>query len=917
MAEWSTVTVQLPEAVVDLSEILDSFIQALLAILNIALAILQVIKAFLVGFLNPLAALLEAIIAEIEAFLNDIRQLGLYIAGDLNPQWPFDDLLGGYQAYERRMIARLTNRADPTRPNFSSRSAVIAVFLYVSVDATEIFRIVSLIRKLVEFFGQPIDPQAFPPPVNLTAAYGNDGASLTQFGKLVSAQAASGDGTPDTVNISWQMPPPVKQSPIPWPLPSPGGFLVEVSTVQNGLLLQYDTPASYAERQEDGNQSRISGVVTDTAGRTFRLFGGSDQFNTGGQNLGDAAMTGQGEVKDGSPRLFAYRNVNDNVPIPIEKLRDGDDYLLQRTFFVSASQASGFPAFLTSNEQRFSIQLNQNEMPYEAEFSIGGNGKINVEKGDQANTVYVRVAAVTQKINSVEDFQWTLDGSTITSSAQANLPVKVSVRGEVVPGDRGQPSTPLTVTYPSSSTQNYLNTVTAALAVLVLSRSDLPPYTPEEQDFVDNEESAILEEIASLETQKNLILAQVAVALGGENPDTEAANLGLETVQELDDQIMALRLPLGSVNGYQFALDTAAKPTGMEDLAKVLMPMIVGNNPAKFFKKNRTSPADFRRNLLIRCRRVANILYEKSGNMGDTVQQVAVDAGGVLINDFTWSEVDPNLPALTILESLDTTTFLGASPKSGLGLNPLAIGLNEKESAELYHSGLISRSQTGPSAALTPLDRSPGFREIAGASTSRFIQDEGSADSSPVIYSRSGPAINSIVFARNALHAYNGGEVLTAAAAVLNLAAAAATLNTNPGEGGWIAIRLLPQGLPPVEAFLDNILKWVKTIQGAISSIVDVILEYIEFIENRILELQAIINRIRGLLQGILAIQVPAASGLVVAANGTDGILGELVSSENKPADAPTAYGGGIVVLSGGLNSTLVALLTAIFSSSE
>ena len=909
MAEWSTVTVQLPESVIDLSEILDSLIEALLAVLNIALSILQVIKAFLVGFLNPLAALLESIISEVEAFLNDIRQLGLYIAGDLNPQWPFDDLLGGYQAYERRMIARLTDRTDPTRPVYSSNSAVVAVFLYLSVDATEVFRIIALVRKLTEFFGQVRDPRAFPPPVGLNVTYGTAGAPLTQFGKLVSAQNEDAE-TPDTANISWQMPPPPKQSTIPWPLPSPAGFLVEVSTIQAGLLLQYDAPAAYAERNKDGNQSRISGLVADPAGRPFRLFGGGDQFDTGGDNLADAAMTGQGEIKDGSPRLFAFRDVNDNTPIPLEQLRDGDDYLLQRTFFVSAAQATGLPEFLTSNQQRFSIQLNLSDMPYHAEFTEGSNGKITATKTKQAETVFVRVAAVTDNISSESDFSWNLTALDITSSAQANKIVRAKVGGELTPGDRGQSSAPLTVTFPSSETQNYLKTVTAALAVLVLSRSDLPPLS---ESQIESGASEISNQIETLEISKAQLQEQGDVA--AREGDLARAEETLDELVSIDDQLMALRLQQGSLEGNEFALDTARTPTGLEDLARVLFPLVVGNNPAKFFMRDRTNPVEFRRDLLRRCRAVANFLYEKSGNMGDTVQQVAVDAGAVLLDDFKWSEVDTGLPALTILESLDTSSFLGASSKQGLGLNPYAIGISEREAAELYASGKISRTLTGPSAAVSPLDRSPGFREISGASPTLFIRGEGSADSSPVVYARSGTAVEAITFTRNAFHEYEDGAVLTAAQSVLNLAAAAATLNRLPGEGGWIAIRLLPQGLPPVESFLEFILKWVRTIQASVQSIVDVILQYIEFVENRILELQAILNRIRGLLTGMLSIQVPAASGLVVAANGTDGVLSEFVSADNKPSDSSTSYGAGIVVLSGGLNSTLVALLTSIFNS--
>ncbi len=91
----------------------------------------------------------------------------------------------------------------------------------------------------------------------------------------------------------------------------------------------------------------------------------------------------------------------------------------------------------------------------------------------------------------------------------------------------------------------------------------------------------------------------------------------------------------------------------------------------------------------------------------------------------------------------------------------------------------------------------------------------------------------------------------------------------------------------------------------------------IAFLQARILELQSLINRLIALLNSLKAFDLPAMGGLVVTANGTDGILQALVTADNKPTDSSTAYSAGVVLLSGGLPSILIELLQLIFKEAE
>ena len=104
-------------------ESIDSVLRFLITLLNVVQFILNIVKAFLIGLLNPIQAIIEAILAEIRQIISDLRQAGLYIADDIEflktePVNRTTELLGGFDTYERRMLSRLLDRTDPTRPDF-------------------------------------------------------------------------------------------------------------------------------------------------------------------------------------------------------------------------------------------------------------------------------------------------------------------------------------------------------------------------------------------------------------------------------------------------------------------------------------------------------------------------------------------------------------------------------------------------------------------------------------------------------------------------------------------------------------------------------------------------------------------------------------------------------------------------------
>jgi len=824
---WVTIQPGIPAEFLAPIEVIQALLEALLIVMNIALAILQVVKAFLVGFLDPIAAIIQIIIDEIEGFLTDLRQLGLYISGDTNITPEFEDILGGFQAYERRMIGRLIDRSDPTRPDFTSASACIAIFTYTSVDVSSIQQLIKVINKLLGFFGQTVPVRAYTTPTALKVTYGLDGATLSTFGPLTKSLQ---DGTPDNANIRWQMSPPPSGTMVRFPSLAPKGFLLEISTVQDGLIVAYDVPAQ--NMQSGSDLQRTYGLMRDPkTGLPFKLYGGSYMVDL--TDLTDLTFE---EGTSADKRIYAYKSAADDVPIPIDVLVTDDNppkFLLQRTFFVD----SGF--FNTTGPgQGFAATVHAEDMPYKAEFELDGDGKVvPIEESiSLADTVYVRVSAVTEAVTNVVSYEgqssgalvgpltselnfWSTSGATLQGQVQEKGYATFETR-DIVPGDKSEPSFPLTLTFPGAQTSAYIEAVTVALAVIALSRSDLSATS-------DNS---------------------------------------------------------------TFYKGVAYTPTGLENIAHILMPHLLGNYVRDYYRKDYTPPATFRKNLLRKCRALANDLYSKSGPLGDLEGTVVSLAESM--TSFKWRDADGALPDMTILESLESNY-----KTQGLGLNPTSMGASGEDLA----TALLHR---------TYFAREPGFLEIPWPLSNReqyFDMGQGSVDYAPVIYAE---GRNNIAFCRNALFT---NDVYSAAASVLNIAAAPSTLPVKPGEGGWIAIRLFPQGLWPLEAILQQIIAFVRSISEGLSAVTDIILAYIESLEGRILELQALVVRLQGLLAFLQGFNLPPVSALVVTGSGTDGILQAFVNADDKPQDSVASYGAGLVFLAGGLPTLLIELLQAIF----
>jgi|13_taG_2_1085334.scaffolds.fasta_scaffold00002_101 hypothetical protein len=185
---------------------------------------LDFIASLLIDFTNPLKPIIEEIIALLESFISDLRNLGWYVTWDKKEfKKPAEKLLGGYPAFESRMIKKLLDLKDPTRPNFSPESKVFAMTFFAGADASKLGAIIAYIKKLLKLFlSFKGDSDKAEAPINVQVGYYNDLVGDIEIPNLYK---------PDGVRIKWNLPaPPSTNKVFPKTFILPDYFLFSVAT---------------------------------------------------------------------------------------------------------------------------------------------------------------------------------------------------------------------------------------------------------------------------------------------------------------------------------------------------------------------------------------------------------------------------------------------------------------------------------------------------------------------------------------------------------------------------------------------------------------------------------------------------------------------------------------------------------------
>ena len=352
--------------------------------------------------------------------------------------------------------------------------------------------------------------------------------------------------------------------------------------------------------------------------------------------------------------------------------------------------------------------------------------------------------------------------------------------------------------------------------------------------------------------------------------------------------------------------------TGLESLSKLLSVMKVSST----LYEEANDPRTFAQKVT----KQVNLLTDAalSQYSPSTVVLEALSEQIQTLRTFKWSDINSVWPEQTILESLDNTgasAGLAGRPggfaddaKTRLRKGPPLSGFNPD--LWLYRFPTFPLKYTASGALVEVFTRS----SFGGSDA--FIEGQGWSDYCPVLFSipksRNGLSYDIYIqYVRTLLLQHKSGEVLNAASSLLNVAGAV-MLKLNPGQ--WTAIRFLDEVLKPADTLLTNIESFLLAILDGLQGVIDKIIAYIEGIQARIYQLQALIEKIRALLNSLTLFDLPSFSGLVLVENGTDGIASALVTAGNKPSDGPAAYGGGAVVLFGGLPTVILELIAVVLA---
>ena len=268
----------------------DAVFEVVNLVFDLVNSALDFIASLLIDFTNPLKPIIEAIIALLESFISDLRNFGWYLTYDKEEfKNPTEDLLGGYPAFESRMIEKLLNLKDPTRPNFSPESKVFAMTFFAGADASKLGAIISMLKKLLKLFlsfgGKSDEAEA---PIKLNVGYYNN---------VVGDIELPNTYKPDGIRVRWNLPsPPSTNKVLPKTFILPDYFLFSVATRNANEKIAYI------------NQKRRE--ATDKEGI---------------ENKGDTKSTVQpltGGITD--PRLWPLIKVDKEAPINFTKLDESE-----------------------------------------------------------------------------------------------------------------------------------------------------------------------------------------------------------------------------------------------------------------------------------------------------------------------------------------------------------------------------------------------------------------------------------------------------------------------------------------------------------------------------------------------------------------------------------------------------------------
>ena len=893
--------------VTEFKALFENLAQILVQLLEVVSQILQAAKTFAVAYANPIQTLSKVLLEQIQVLIRDIRQIGLYLTSDADlfkEGWPLSGLRGGYAGYERRMIARLTDTTDPTRPVVSDQTYVLGMFFYLSADVTGVYQMITSMQQLLAMFsfsfGQP--SQGLPGVSQPTVKYG--------FGQnnLVPSITTAFKGASSPLSIAtleWSLTPPAGSN--PGVLPAPQGFIVEVCVPEaDGLPLWASRPASTrggAAVDTAGADAEPTEFlpVLDADGNQIVLYGGADQIAIKASTSISTAYGAFGDTLVPNARFFALAPPDkaESGFIPPDKLRSEDGvYYLQRTFKLSKSAIVSDPSL---GVYRYSIALA--DLPHKARFDLQGGSFVVTDLGPSKNYI-VRVSAVTDAVDQY-------DVDSVKFALRYDLTVPPAPDGDVVANllgsakpsaQRGPSSPPVGLSFPTKVAGDFFLSLRSALALLVLLRADLRVV--------------------------------------------DSSNTELDTLTKLRAQT----LPVSGAFAQSVLPFSDGAGTDLEPFVDALFPNLASSNKVAFYRGSDTSPSAWSAGLSSRINLLAEDLYQRMGSLPAIEIYLAENTAELrtlTLGEIAEGKFDTGPSVRTDAFRMLDATILGSLNKRGRdgkpiqGFGEFGLASSPFQAFDLFNTGGLSELLSeGPYLIFQPprlvlLEAIPvaemeaanpgspealsrqmarlgwrkGTRADFGVGTSTELeylklQDYGplrskvpfQSEGYPVLYQYNPNGADPVTYApyRALFDTPTGRKVMQQAALVLNVAAS--TLSTTQGQ--WYALRF---GNTVLNGNLNELLtkfnNYVLATNNAFATTAQVLVDYIGFLQARIREQQRFIGLINFYIDQMDSFVIPQMAVLTVVAPGTEGVLSALVSADNKPADGPASYGAGAAVV--------------------
>lgn len=194
-------------ALQEVKDITDPVFDVLLTSLTLAQQALRFLITLLNAIELPIIQLLDEIIQSLESLKRDLANAGVYFTWDKEILKVFEDpylLKGGYKAFEQRMVKKLTNISDPTRPDFSRYSKVVALVAHAGGPVSATADIVKALKSFIDLFtGGGGSEDSLPRPSNVEVGYFKEYDS--GIVSNLEPQDIDKDNIPSGIRVKWNI----------------------------------------------------------------------------------------------------------------------------------------------------------------------------------------------------------------------------------------------------------------------------------------------------------------------------------------------------------------------------------------------------------------------------------------------------------------------------------------------------------------------------------------------------------------------------------------------------------------------------------------------------------------------------------------------------------------------------------------